>query len=67
MFAQHAGELLLVVRANHTHRKAAQAAIERIHLDGIPIIGVVLNQWDQQRSFVYRYSKSGEGYLGGLL
>jgi receptor protein-tyrosine kinase len=67
MFAQHAGELLLVVRANHTHRRATQAAIDRIHLDGIPMIGVVLNQWDQQRSFVYRYSKPADGFLGGLL
>jgi receptor protein-tyrosine kinase len=67
ILAHHAGELLLVVRANHTHRKAARAAIERIRLDGIPMIGVVLNQWDQRRSFVYRYSKSGDGFSGGIL
>jgi receptor protein-tyrosine kinase len=66
MLAHRAGELLLVVRANHTHRKAAQAAIDRIRLDGIRMIGVVLNQWDQRRSFVYQYSHSGNGG-GGVL
>jgi receptor protein-tyrosine kinase len=67
MLAHHASQLLLVVRANHTHRKAAQAAVERMRLDGIPMIGVVLNRWDHRRSFVYQYSRSGEGSLGGVL
>jgi receptor protein-tyrosine kinase len=67
ILAHRAGELLLVVRANHTHRRAAQAAIERIRMDGIPMIGIVLNQWDQRRSFVYKYSHSLDGLRGGVL
>jgi receptor protein-tyrosine kinase len=55
MLARHAGDMLLVVRANYTHRRAAQAAVERIRLDGIPMVGVVLNQWDQRRSFVFEH------------
>jgi Mrp family chromosome partitioning ATPase len=55
---------LLVVRANHTHRRAAQAAIDRIRLDGIRVIGMVLNQWDSRRSFVYKYARSGNGFGG---
>ncbi|HKA00937.1 MAG TPA: polysaccharide biosynthesis tyrosine autokinase [Candidatus Solibacter sp.] len=67
ILAHCAGELLLVVRANHTHRKAVQAAIQRIQLDGIPMIGVVLNQWDQRRSYVYQDSHSLDGFRGGVL
>ncbi len=64
VLAHRTGELLLVVRANHTHRRAAQAAIDRIRLDGIPVIGMVLNQWDSRRSFVYKYARSGNGFGG---
>jgi capsular exopolysaccharide synthesis family protein len=66
MLAHYTSELVLVVRANHTHRKAAQAAIDRVRQDGIQTIGVVLNQWDRQRSFV-QYPRSGDGWLGGVL
>jgi receptor protein-tyrosine kinase len=64
VLAHRTGELLLVVRANHTHRRAAQAAIDRIRLDGIRVIGMVLNQWDSRRSFVYKYARSGNGFGG---
>jgi receptor protein-tyrosine kinase len=67
IMAQHGGELLFVVRANHTHRRAAQAAIERIRLDGIPVMGVILNRWDQRRSTVYSYPRSNGNGLGGLV
>ena len=67
ILAHRAGEVLLVLRANHTHRRAAQAVIDRVRLDGIPVIGVVLNQWDQRRSFVYRRSDPGEAWRGGVL
>ena len=67
ILAHCAGELLLVVRANHTHRKAVQAAIQRIRLDGIPMVGMVLNQWDQRRSYVYQYSHARDGFRGGVL
>src|ERR1051326_4014745 len=53
IIGRHAGELLLVVRANHTHPKAAQAAIEGIRLDGLPLLGVILNRWNPGHSSIY--------------
>jgi len=45
IMARHAEEVLLVVRANHTDRRAAQTAVRRFRLDGIPVMGVILNCW----------------------
>ena len=53
IIGRHAGELLLVVRANHTHPRAAQAAIEGIRLDGLPLLGVILNRWNPGHSSIY--------------
>jgi receptor protein-tyrosine kinase len=58
IMAQYADELLLVVRANHTHRKTAQAAVDRLRLDGIPLMGVILNRWDPAHSTAYDYPES---------
>jgi receptor protein-tyrosine kinase len=66
LMARHADELLLVVRANHTHRKTAQAAVDRLRLDGIPLMGVILNRWDPAHSTAYDYPESrvfGDGVL----
>jgi capsular exopolysaccharide synthesis family protein len=49
-------KLLLVVRANYTDRKTAQAAVQRLLLDGIPVLGVILNRWDPARSDIYGYA-----------
>lgn len=46
ILARQEAELLLVVRANYTDRRTAQAAIQRLRLDGIPLLGVILNRWD---------------------
>jgi polysaccharide biosynthesis transport protein len=45
IMARHAEEVLLVVRANHTDRRAAQTAVRRFRLDGISVMGVILNRW----------------------
>jgi receptor protein-tyrosine kinase len=55
LLARHAEELLLVVRANHTDRRTAQAAIQRLRLDGIPLLGVILNRWDPAPGDQYSY------------
>jgi succinoglycan biosynthesis transport protein ExoP len=55
IMARYTEELVLVVRANYTERKTAQAAVERLRLDGIPVMGVILNRWDPARSDMYRY------------
>jgi len=46
IMARYSEKLLLVVRANYTDKKAAQAAVQRLLLDGIPVMGVILNRWD---------------------
>jgi receptor protein-tyrosine kinase len=67
IMAHCAGELLLVVRANHTHRRAAQAAVDRLKLDGVPVMGVILNRWDPTHSMVYGYPASRDGRREGVL
>jgi succinoglycan biosynthesis transport protein ExoP len=51
--AQYADGLVLVVRANYTDRKTAQAAAQRLEGDGARVTGIILNRWDQFRSDVY--------------
>jgi Mrp family chromosome partitioning ATPase len=53
--ARHAEGLLLVVRADYTEKKTAQAAVQRLSSDGIPVMGVILNRWDPARSDLYGY------------
>ncbi len=55
IMARYAEELLLVVRANHTDRRIVQAAVQRLRLDGIPLLGLVLNRWDPRSGDAYRY------------
>jgi receptor protein-tyrosine kinase len=62
--ARYADGLVLVVRANYTGRKTAQAAVQRLNCDGIRVTGVVLNRWDPSRSNLYGYSaRRAPGYL----
>ena len=53
--ARYADGLVLVVRANYTDRKTAQAAVQRLDCDGIRVTGVILNRWDPSRSDLYGY------------
>jgi receptor protein-tyrosine kinase len=55
IMARYADELLLVVRANHTDRRTVQAAVQRLRLDRIPVMGVILNRWDPACSDPYTY------------
>ena len=55
IMARYAEELLLVVRANYTDRRTVQAAVERLRLDGIPLMGVILNRWDPAPGDPYAY------------
>ncbi len=62
--ARYADGLVLVVRANYTSRKTAQAAVQRLECDGIRVTGVVLNRWDPSRSNLYGYPAGrAPGYL----
>jgi receptor protein-tyrosine kinase len=55
IMARYAEKLLLVVRADYTDRKTAQAAVQRLLLDGIPVMGVIFNCWDSAHSDMYGY------------
>lgn len=56
IMARYADQLLLVVRANSTDRRTVQAAVQRLLLDGIPMMGVILNGCDPSRDGQYRYA-----------
>ena len=56
IMARYAERLLLVVRADYTDRKTAQAAVQRLLLDGIPVMGVIFNYWDPTHSDLYGYA-----------
>ncbi len=55
IIGRYAEQLLLVVRANHTDRRAVHAAVQRFRLDGIPLMGIVLNRWDPAPGDPYTY------------
>lgn len=56
ILGQHSQGVVLVVRANHTERKVALLAAQRLLMDGVPVLGTVLNDWDPAESGnAYRY------------
>jgi receptor protein-tyrosine kinase len=55
IMARYAEGIMLVVRANYTDRKTAQAAVQRLHFDHTPVMGVILNRWDSSRNDMYGY------------
>jgi receptor protein-tyrosine kinase len=57
ILARYAERLLLVVRADYTDRKTAQAAVQRLQLDGIPVMGVIFNCWDPTHNDLYGYAR----------
>jgi succinoglycan biosynthesis transport protein ExoP len=57
IMAWYAETLLLVVRADYTDRKTAQAAVRRLSLDGTPVMGVILNYWDPSKEDLYGYGR----------
>ena len=44
-----------MVRADYTDRKTAQAAVQRLLLDGISVMGVIFNYWDPTINDLYSY------------
>jgi polysaccharide biosynthesis transport protein len=62
IMARHAETLLLVVRADYTDRQTAQAAVQRLLMDGIPVMGVIFNYWDPSKSDTYGYVRQRAGF-----
>jgi len=57
IMARYAEKLLLVVRSNYTDRRTAQAAVQRLQLDGTSVMGVILNHWDPSDNDIYGYGR----------
>jgi len=57
IMARYAERLLLVVRADYTDRDTAQAAVQRLLLDGISVMGVIFNCWDPAHNDQYSYAR----------
>jgi receptor protein-tyrosine kinase len=57
IMARYSEKLVLVVRADYTDRRTAQAAVQRLTMDGIPVMGVIFNYWDPTRSDAYDYAE----------
>ena len=56
IMARYTDQLLLVVRANHTDKRTAQVAVQRLLLDGISVMGVILNRCDPAENDLYRHA-----------
>jgi receptor protein-tyrosine kinase len=56
IMGRYAEKLLFVVRADYTDRNTAQAAVRRLLLDGIPVMGVIFNYWDPAQSDLHGYA-----------
>ncbi len=54
--------VVLVVRAGQTMRDSAVAARQQLEEDGIPVLGVVLNDWDPKAVGYYGYEYYGHSY-----
>jgi len=61
--ASYADGVVLVIRSGQTTREAAIAASRRLVADGLPILGVVLNDWDLKTSSYGAYANY-EKYVG---
>jgi receptor protein-tyrosine kinase len=57
IISRYTERLLLVVRADYTDKKTAQAAVRRLQLDGISVMGVIFNYWDPTSNDVYSYAR----------
>jgi len=55
--ARYTEKLLLVVRADYTDKKTAQAAVQRLQSDGISVMGVIFNYWDPAQNDLYGYPR----------
>jgi polysaccharide biosynthesis transport protein len=63
IMSRYAEKLLLVVRADYTEITTAQSAVQRLLLDGIPVMGVIFNCWDPSNSDTYTYARCRQDYV----
>jgi capsular exopolysaccharide synthesis family protein len=46
VLGKHADSVILIVRSGRTSREAVLLSLERLHEDGVPVLGTVLNDWN---------------------
>lgn len=63
IMARYTEQLLLVVQAHTTARRTAQYALQRLTLDGIPVMGVILNNWVPDYPRYRYYVHTGHGLM----
>lgn len=59
IIGRYADKALFVLRADFTEAATAQAAVQRLSLDGIPVAGVILNRCDASNGYNYGYAYCG--------
>ncbi|HEX5000282.1 MAG TPA: polysaccharide biosynthesis tyrosine autokinase, partial [Terriglobia bacterium] len=59
--ARHVDGVLLVLRANYTYDKLAEAAAQTFLADGVPVLGTILNRWNPRSRSAYGFSAYGSG------
>ena len=63
ILARHSEGVLLVLRADYADKKLALATAQRLSLDGVPVVGTILNQWDPVAlGEAYGYGSYGKSY-----
>jgi capsular exopolysaccharide synthesis family protein len=62
ILARHVDGVLLVVRANYTYDKSAAAAAQCFLVDGTPVLGTILNDWDPRMSPAYGFDSYATHY-----
>ena len=63
VLARHTDGVVMILRANYTDRKKAMAAVQRLSMDGIPLLGSILNDWNPVNTRdAYGYSGYQKAY-----
>lgn len=62
ILARRVDGVLLVLRANYTYDKSAIAAAQCFVVDGIPVLGTILNDWNPRVSPAYGFDRYSDHY-----
>jgi polysaccharide biosynthesis transport protein len=62
ILARRVDGVVLVLRANYTYDKSAIAAAQCFLVDGVPVLGTILNDWNPRISPAYGFDRYSEHY-----
>jgi capsular exopolysaccharide synthesis family protein len=66
IMARRVDGVLLVLRANYTYDKSAIAAAQCFLVDGVPVLGTILNDWNPRISPAYGFERYAEHYRAAV-